>query len=220
MQISSFIVGARPSFAFSAGAFTPFFIILGILAVGVLYIAYSVFVNSKISVKEQEVEEMLQEIAQKDTNWNESELKELAEEAFYKVRAAVLEKNMNELKKMLHPSLYTKWIEQVQALEIGPEQRSESLSVEQVEIVDLKNYKDNEKDAFTASIEFDGPEYTVHRTGKLKMIFKGENSQDEEVVLLTEYWTFEREGDIWALVNVDRQGNWRKFAESEAVNEE
>lgn len=220
MQFRSLVASVHPSFAFSVVAFTPFFIILGILSAVALYLAYSVFVNSKISIKEQEVEDMLGEIAQEDSSWNEGELKEFVEEAFYKVRTAILEKDLNGLKKMFHPSLYTKWIDQVQSLEVEPQQRSEQLSVEQVEIVDVKNYKDKEKDTFTASIEFDGPEYTVHRTGKLKMLNQGQSSQEDESVLLTEYWTFEKEENIWVLINVDRQGGWKKVIESKSINEE
>lgn len=219
MQAANLILSINPSFGFSAGPFTLFFIILGVLVAGAIYLAYSVFVNSKISIKEQEVEDILEEISQNDSTWNEGELKEFVEELFFKVRTAVLEKDLKGLKAMLHSSLYTKWIDQVQALEIEADQKSEQLSVEQVEIVDIKNYKDNEKDTFTASIEFDGPEYTVHKVGKLKMLNQGQSNIEEESILLTEYWTFEREGDIWTLLNVDRQSSWKKFVESKAINE-
>lgn len=220
MQISSTFVSSHPSFGFSAAAFTPFFIILGLLAAGVLYMAYSIFVNSKISEKENKVEAMLEEISQEDSTWNEGELKQFVEETFYKVRSAVLEKNYNGLKELLHPSFYSTWEEQVQNLEVEPDQRTEMLSVDQVEVVDVKNYKNDENDSFTASVEFDGPEYTVHRTGMLKMLSKGQqSSNEEEAQLLVEYWTFEREGDNWALIGVNRQSSWKKFIKSQNVNE-
>lgn len=192
------------------------FLLVGFVVAG--YLIYAWNINRKISVKEGAVHEALHQISQTDTTWNEEELKQEVEDNFYRVQHGINDRKYFELENILHPSLYTKWKMQLEAVDKN-DTKSIDRGIENVQIVDVKNYKDNEKDVFTASIDIMGTEYLVDKKGNLIFTAKTEEVEDS-TGLLVEYWTFERENDKWLLIGVNRESSWKKYINAQVVDED
>lgn len=199
--------------------FSYVYVFLAVALFVIIYMVYAWYSNSKISIKTEEVSEALNEISQKDSYWNEEGLIVQAEQAFYRIQAALAQRDINELSELLHPTLFAKWENQVNNVEDGDYSYIKRKEIDDLSIIDIDNYKDDEKDTFTAGLYIRANEYTVDNKGNL--IYKQNISSDERLEnLLTEYWHFEREGEEWCLLSVSKSNDWKKFVDDPIINED
>jgi hypothetical protein len=89
--------------------------------------------------------------------------------------------------------------------------------------VEAQNYRDKEKDIFTACIDATATDYTVDADGNIvnsntASRRKQANKQKSQEAFC-EFWTYERHGDNWLLLRVDQAKDWKKSVDAELVDE-
>lgn len=185
----------------------------------IIYMLYAWYANNKVSYKEAEVSLELEEMAQKDSSWDEEKLLEHSDMIFYQVQNALANKDIEALQEYLHPSLFEKWESQVKDAESGNYSNMAHKQIEDIKVVDIDNYIDNERDTYAVAIDMKACEYTVDNKGRI--VFTNEElAVDEGTAILTEYWKFERHNDDWKLVDVSKSSHWKEFVEDPIINEE
>lgn len=216
--IFTFSMEAFAKSADTSGGFKFWYVIIIALIAFAVYMVYAWNVNNKVSIKEEEVHIALSEISKQDASWDEQFLKNKVQEVFYKFQRALAEGKSNEIKKLIHPDLYARWKEQIESIKGKNIEELKNKGVEDVEIADVKNYKQNEKDTFTASIDILESEYTVDKKGNL--ILENEENEMDVQGMLMEYWTFEKEKEDWVLIDISRDSKWKNFINHHIVDEE
>lgn len=210
-------------FASNGGATSSFTYITYIIAVAavflICYILYAWYINYKVSEKSAEVSVVLNEMSTKDSSWDEEKLLEHVQKVFYSVQADIADKDLVNLNSVSHPLLFNKWKTGLETAPAGDFAFLKSKGILDISIVDSDNYKDNEKDTFTACININSNEYTVDKRGCL--VFPNINeSQPDKDMLLTEYWKFGKHAGEWKLLDVKRSSHWREAVDNSIINEE
>jgi len=175
--------------------------------------------TKKINEKSERTNQILHQIIDKDATWNEDELLNNAKNTFYGIMNGLANNDFEDLKKIVHPNLYTKWETQFEKFKDCSPVNMLNNNIKDVKIVDINNFIDNEKDNYTVKIEYIASEYVVDKSGNL--ICDNYNEEDEKTAMgqMTEYWKFEREGSEWMLAEAFRSNKWKKYINDKIVNE-
>jgi predicted lipid-binding transport protein (Tim44 family) len=125
----------------------------------------------------------------------------------------------------LHPDLFEEWKIRVDGMRAKGERNvMDDLSLDEVRIVEVKNYRDQDKDIFTACLDAAATDYTVNEsgwvvgsnTGSRRKRANNEKSHEK----FREFWTFERNNKKWLLLRVDQANEWKKSVNEPLVNEQ
>jgi len=173
-------------------------------------LGYILWVNIRINQKRKKVSEALKQMASNEPQWNEESLTQTARELFTKCQEAWGEQDLMALKKMLHPNLYPSWKldleEQKKRLRRN---RMRHLSINQIRIINIQNFANDEKDNFTVCFDAQGDD---------------EFLEDETIVNVNrdsfrEFWTFKWHQEKWTLLEVTQANGWRRFFSSHIIYE-
>ena len=128
---------------------------------GILYvillpflIVYAWYVNRRINKKKQEADLLLGKISKQDLAWDESHLEKIVRKTFYEIENAWCKQDLAKLQQFLHQDLYSEWKSQIDRMRSNEQWNiMENLLLKNTRIVEVKNYRDDEKDSFTVCID-------------------------------------------------------------------
>lgn len=171
---------------------------------------YSGYVGIRINQKQRQVSSALAKMAVVEPQWSEENLVDTAREKFTLLQAAWGEQNLEIIKNNLHPALFPSWETDIKS-QISRNEKNimSGLSISKLRIVDVKNFKDDERDEFTVAIDATANDQTI----KDGNIIKSDNSK------FREFWTFEWEEGKWALREVVQADGWKRFVNASIIYE-
>lgn len=160
--------------------------------------------------RKKEIKMALKQMAEIEPEWNEEALTRFAKNQFIQIQNDWSYQNLNALGAKLSPELYRNWKAQLEVQKANNERETfDGLSVNQIFVVDVKNYLQDEMDNFTVCIDASGTDKTI-RDNKVVAI---------KNVPFREFWTFGRFGESWQLLEVTQATGWQKFVDSQIVFE-
>jgi predicted lipid-binding transport protein (Tim44 family) len=132
-----------------------------------------------------------------DPIWNEESLKAGAAETFRKVKAAWSGGQSGRLNDLLEGPLFREWeMRKAEARMAGERESVSGITVQDVEILNAKDFLDDGKDEFIAAISFNATE-ALHRNGAQVRIENG---------VFVEFWKLGRHGKGWRVREISRDG--------------
>lgn len=174
-------------------------------------LVYWSYVNYKINKKKQKIQAALVQIALREPEWNERSLMNFTRDCFFKTQAAWGENDLEKLSKILHPALFAIWKVEIERFKKNSERDVlEGPSINNLRIVDVKNLADDENDEFTICIDASGKNKRYRGSQII-----GEGRKES----FREFWTFEREGQTWALREVSQYAAWMRYVTSPIIYE-
>lgn len=187
-------------------------------------LVYAWYVNSRINKKKRATEQLLNTLSQNDPAWKECDLEEFARDRFFKIEEAWCKQDFAQLESLLRPELFSEWKSQIEMMQSNGERNvMDGLRIDDLRLVEAQNYRDKEKDIFTACIDATATDYTVDADGNIvnsntASRRKQANKQKSQEAF-REFWTYERHGDNWLLLRVDQAKDWKKLVNAELVDE-
>lgn len=187
-------------------------------------IAYAIYINHRINKKKKATEQLLNTLSENDPAWKEYDLEEFARGTFFKIEEAWCKQDLAQLESLLRPELFSEWKSQIELMQSNGERNvMDGLRIDDLRFVEAQNYRDKEKDIFTACIDATATDYTVDADGNIvnsntSSRRKKANRQKSEEAF-REFWTYERHGDNWLLLKVDQAKEWKKLVNEELVDE-
>jgi hypothetical protein len=174
------------------------------------FIIYYLYRQYRLKLKSSNVKAALKKMAEREKEWNEGNLLSSAMKSFKEAQHAWSTQNLEVLRDLLHPSLYPSWESDIKG-QIARNERNEitGLSVEELLIIDVQNYKDDEKDNFTVYI----------RASCKDRILVFDHVISEKVEPFEELWTFEWENGKWTLLEVTQIGGLMRIINRKIINE-
>jgi len=188
------------------------------------FIAYAWYKNKRIKDKNVEAEALLAKLARKDPLWEESKVLAAASRNFLAVQKAWCGQDLPALRDLLHPDLYAVWEKEVAGLQAkGWTNKMDLLTIRAVRVVEVQNYRDASKDAFTVCVDAAAEDYTVDRSGAVVESNSSNNdkraAKQKSFEGFREFWTYLRRGDGWILLRVDDDGQWSRTVNAPLVDE-
>jgi len=178
-----------------------------IFALAILIIIYSM----KRYLKKKASKKLLEKISAHDSLWDETEILKHVRKNFIEIQEAWCDKDLGKLQKLLHPKLFPEWQKKITVMDAKDlHDVMENINVGDIEIIDIKNYKDDEKDEFTVGIDVSASDETLDEDG---------NVVSSREPIFYEFWTFERENNEWLLREINEKRNEPKFLKPN-INEE
>jgi predicted lipid-binding transport protein (Tim44 family) len=187
-------------------------------------IAYAAYINHRINKKKKATEQLLNTLSQSDPVWKEENLEEYARQSFFQIEEAWCKQDFAQLESLLRPELFSEWKAQIELMQSNGERNvMDGLRIDHVRLVEAQNYRDKEKDIFTACIDATATDYTVDANGEVVSSNTGSRrkqaNKQKSQEAFREFWTYERHGDNWLLQRVDQAKEWKKLVNEELVDE-
>jgi predicted lipid-binding transport protein (Tim44 family) len=187
-------------------------------------VIYAWYVNRRINAKKAQADALLAKIAKKDPVWEESKLEAVVRSTFLKIEKAWCEQDLALLESLLDPVLFAEWKGRIEALAAaGQRNLMEGLTLDGVRIVEVKNYRQHNKDSFTVCLDAAATDYTVDRSGQIVDSNSGSRRKRAEKKKshesFREFWTYERRDDEWLLLRVDQSDAWKAAVDAPLVDE-
>lgn len=172
---------------------------------------YCVYVNYKINKKKKKIQAALLQMVTREPGWSEQKLLDFTRECFLETQLAWGQQDLEKLSKILHPQLFVLWKAQIENFKRnGEKDLLEGPSLNNLRIVDVKNFSEDERDEFTVCIDASGRD-VKYRGSQIV--------QGGKLESFREFWTFEREGQRWALREVSQASAWMRFVTSPIIYE-
>ena len=188
------------------------------------FIVYAWYVNRRINKKKQATEALLNTLSQDDPAWKEDALEQHVRQTFMQIEEAWCKQDLPELESLLGPGLFSEWKAQIELMQSNGERNvMEGLRIDGVRLVEAQNYRDNDRDLFTACIDATATDYTVDLSGQIvnsntaSRRKKANKEKSEES--FREFWTYQRHGEKWLLLRVDQSKDWKKSVDAQLVDE-
>ena len=164
------------------------------------FLIYSAIVTHLVVKKNKECKQLMEQSAAIDSAWNADAIKSRIEQAFYKIQQAWVERNQDIAKEYMSERLYAKHKAQTDAM-IANKRKNilDALNLIEVKIVQIADFKDNEKDAFCAYLKASAIDYEINEsTGN---ITDGEKNKSYP---FAELWKFIRTKKGWIVDEIDQ----------------
>lgn len=183
------------------------------------------FLWQRKDFKLRQVRTSLAVLKKKEPYWDREKLEALVKERYMGIQEAWSAQDREKLKPLLKPELFQEWCQSFDRMEeLGQKNIVEKTKVLEAQLIDIQDYLDDEEDCFTAIIKAQAADYTVDSRGKLVVPEWRERSEGEElggsVEKFVELWTFEREGQDWALRTVEEGEIERMYVFRDVVLED
>ncbi len=187
-------------------------------------IAYALYINHRVNKKKKVTEQLLNTLSQNDPAWKEEDLEAHTRQTFLQIEEAWCKQDLAQLESLLHPELFTEWKAQIELMQSNGERNvMENLRIDNVRLVEAQNYRDKEKDIYTACIDAKAADYTVGANGEIVSSNTGSRrkkaNKEKSEEAFCEFWTYERHEEKWLLLRVDQMKDWKKSVDAELVDE-
>lgn len=163
------------------------------------FLIYSGIVKFFTSQRKKSATNLINKLEATDNIWNERSMAARAEEVFLTVQKAWTERNMDIAREHVSDRLYTKYKFQTDDMTTrGVKNYLQDIKLEPVTIFSVSDYKDNNKDSFSAKIGGRMLDYELNES--TNMVTKGDRNGPH---YFEDIWTFIRKGNTWIADDVD-----------------
>lgn len=189
---------------------------------GLIFLIFTLHTRRMLEKKVNVVNEVLDILEKNDPIWRKKNLTKIVESGCIEVQNARSTMNINILKKHLTDDLLKKWTEDFQKMKkVGQVYVIDPFRIDQILLVDIKDFTDDDLDRFTARIKGSSVRYTKNsETGKWEVpkwdehVFSNQEMEPEDFI---EFWTFRRLGDTWLLEKIETEWREGDYTESDPV---
>ncbi|NOT80448.1 MAG: TIM44-like domain-containing protein [Bacteriovoracaceae bacterium] len=179
-------------------------IIFGFFFVSDKYIQY------KITKRKKFINKILLKISLIEPEWSEENLIKITKKRFEEIQKQWGDHNLSELKDSLSKNLFIDWQEKIQVQKAKGEVNTlHSIEYQDVFIVDVKNYSDDNLDTFTTCFDISAVDQTVVNN----------IPTNNYLANFREFWTFQRDNTNWILTDVSQTEGWKRFVDGHIVFE-
>ncbi len=188
-------------------------------------IAYGMYVSYRLRKKGEECRELLKQVQNRETGWDLGTIESIATRVFMAVQKAWCDQDTAELTRLTKGEARANLDTELRALMAkGHSNRMDDLKIEKIDLLNIQNYLDDEKDNFTVQIQAVARDYTVDHTGKIVSANtrkKGKFTRPDQVPLesFSEFWTLEREGQDWVLLELEQASAWKSVVDKPLLDE-
>ena len=189
------------------------------------FIAYAAYIRHRLKKKSEECRGLLTELQRRETGWEIGDIEKIASSVFMKIQSAWTEGSEEALKELSKGPASEKLLKELSELSgKGHKNCMDDLTIKTISLLNIQNFLDDELDTFTVSIEAAARDYTVDSSGKIVSVNtskKGTFNKPGAVPLetFTEFWTFEREGDTWVLLELKQYHEWKSVVNKSLKDE-
>lgn len=160
-----------------------------------------IYSPGEVAQKTAKTEKLMEFLCKQDPSLQPGELRKLAESTFRKLQECWGKREYGPMKSLLMPDLYAQHTSQLQGLKRNHEiNRIDNLTVERVDLVNLRYTEKPDQREFTALITASARDYYVD--DRTKNFLRGDNSPAQ----FQEFWTFHRSGNHWLLREIEQTG--------------
>lgn len=198
---------------------------LGQLLLLPFFIAYSAYVSYKLRKKGQQCQALIAKLDQREKGWDTDSLVSIANRLFFDIQQAWTAQDLPAVERLSKGPARDELARQLDELKAkGHINRMDDLNVLKITVLNIQNFLDDEQDNFTVKIEAKARDYTVDQdgkfvsanTGKKGNYTSGDSVPAEE---FSEFWTFEREGDGWVLLELAQAFAWKSVVARPMIDE-
>lgn len=166
--------------------------------VGLLFLINYFLVVIIAYFKNLHVKKILKRIARKDDAWEYNKIQQGIKDCFYMVQEAWRCRNQRLAIEYTTQRLYTEHKTQLDRMKRRKHVNILSdIKINKIDLIELHDFDDNDKDGFCALIHGSMVDYTVHETTR-ELI---EGNKDSKKFI--ELWHFQRQGDKFVLSQID-----------------
>ena len=159
---------------------------------------YAAIITYHLNKKKKECRGLLRTIENSDELWSPDLMKYRIEQTFFKVQEAWMERDQSICRDFVSDRLYQRHEAQTDRLKaLGHKNIMNGVSLEKATIVEIADYKNDDKDVFLANIEGSMVDYVIDE--KTEVLIEGE----KERAHFRELWKFRRIENDWKLDEID-----------------
>lgn len=198
---------------------------LGQLLLLPFFIAYSAYVSYKLRKKGQQCQALIAKLDQREKGWDTDTLMSIANRLFFDIQQAWTAQDVPAVERLSKGPARSELVRKLDELKLnGRINRMDDLSVLKITVLNIQNFLDDEQDNFTVKIEAKAKDYTVDQDGKFisaNTSKKGSYTSGDSVPAeeFSEFWTFEREGDGWVLLELAQAFAWKSIVARPMIDE-
>ena len=178
-------------------------------------LAYSAYVTYKLKQKSKECSSLLHQIGHRETGWDLETLKGISSRLFMGVQEAWCKQDVTELRRLTKGSARAELVHKLDELtDKGRQNHMDDLQITAITVLNVQNFLDDEQDNFTVRVEAKARDYTTDGSGRIveantrkRKTFSDPTQVPAEP--FAEFWTFEREGDDWVLLELAQSSAWK-----------
>jgi predicted lipid-binding transport protein (Tim44 family) len=160
-----------------------------------------IYSSAEVAQKTGKTEKLLEFLCKQDPSLQPGELKKLAESTFRKLQECWGKREYSPMKSLLMPDIFAQHTSQLQGLKRNHEiNRIDNLTVERVDLVNLRYTEKPDQREFTALITASARDYYVD--DRTKKFLRGDTSPAQ----FQEFWIFHRSGNHWLLREIEQTG--------------
>lgn len=186
---------------------------------------YSAYVTHRLKKKAAECKNLLSQVQSRESGWDIQTIEGIATRLFHKIQDAWCDQDTATLVELTKGSARSQLVSELEKLtKQGHKNRMDDLAIAEISLLNIQNFLNDEEDNFTVSITASARDYTVDSKGAVvsantrkKGRFRTPESVPKEQ--FSEFWTFEREGEDWVLLELAQGHAWKSIVERPLVDE-
>lgn len=188
-------------------------------------IVYGAYIRHRLKKKSEECRGLLAKLQRRETGWEIGNIEKIASSVFVDIQSAWTDADEDALSHLSKGPASEKLLNELGELtKKGHRNCMDDISIKKINLLNIQNFLDDELDTFTVSIEAVARDYTVDSSGKIisaNTSQKGKFDRPDAVPLgtFTEFWTFEREGDTWVLLELAQYHEWKSVVNRPMLDE-
>lgn len=176
---------------------------------------YAAVVSIVTARKKNKAKSLAQKLEITDSVWNQRTMSARAEEVFLNVQKAWMERNMDLAKDYITDRLYTNYKFQTDdMLKRGVKNYMQDIQVKDVAIFSIEDYKDNNKDSFSAKISGTMLDYELSEA--TDVVTKGDRNKSH---FFEDIYTFVRQGNTWLADAIHNDASLSDISKGRAFSE-
>ena len=192
-----------------------FWMVLLFIVLLPFFLIYSGILKFFTSQRKKGAGKLINKLEITDSIWNDRSMKTRAEEIFFTVQKAWMERNIDIAKEYVTTRLHTKYKFQTDDMTArGVKNILQDIKINPIEIFSVQDYRDNNRDTFSAKISGTMLDYEIDE--KTGTITKGDQAKKH---FFEDIWTFTRQGNIWLADEVDNDVSLGDIRKGTATSE-
>lgn len=225
LALGCFLSTASPAFARAGGGSNGGAGGIINLIVLPIVLIYGAYVTYRLNKKSKECHVLLDQVRQREKGWDTATLEGIVERVFLGVQQAWCEQDLKCLEFLTKGPARLELKGKIAELtRKGHKNRMDELEITGITLLNVQNYLDDELDNFTVKIDAKARDYDVDTNGAIVSANtskkkKYSNPSEVPAEAFHEFWTFEREGDDWVLLELAQASAWKSAVERPMFDE-
>lgn len=191
-----------------------------------ILLLYSAYVTRRLNQKSAECDKLLDSICARESGWDKDTLLNIARERFARIQETWCAGDLDGIRAQTKDSVRVDFVHKLEALQrAGHRNHMDDLQVQELQLLNVQNFKDDEQDCFTVRVKASARDYTTSvETGEIVSANTGTSKKykkaaDVPARSFIEYWTFEREGSDWVLRELADASGWKSAVAKPLIDE-